>query len=445
MMRFGRAARGAIGGAGGWRIPGTGRVRGTIQGRLAAGFATSAGLLLVAGGLGWYALQATSRDTETAVTRLTAKTAIAERVVTVVLRELVGGLRYLQATTLEEATRYRDLARQADETLRAAGADTLLTDRERQLLEEVAARQATLEVRIASARALEALGRTREAARVVDLAARDMERVELRLQELRAAVRTSALAEMDGLRDTQSRAELALGGVVALAFGVAAFFGLSTARAVTRPLARLQADIGAIGDGDLRDPPTDGAERIPAEYEALTEALRQARARLRALIADVQQEADQVRHAADELGGSAQAAAASTQHVTTAVLDISHGAGEQLEALRLAGEAARQLAEVDAGIAEAAAAAAAAGVGIRETANASATEIERAVAVLIAAREAMLTSREEMAGLRDATASIDRPYDGGGHQMPAGGRSPGRDFSRIDAEFATMGANPADG
>ena len=126
----------------------------TIRARLLAGFGISITLLLVAGVLGWFGLQRTNAYSERTVAELSAKTELVEGVVTAVLREVIGGMRYVQAGTLEEAQRYRSLAATADRALRSASSDASLSTRERLLLERIGQLQATLEVRIAAANAL---------------------------------------------------------------------------------------------------------------------------------------------------------------------------------------------------------------------------------------------------------------------------------------------------
>ncbi len=380
----------------------------TIRARLLAGFGASIGLLLVAGVLGWFGLQRTNVQSERTVSELSSKTELAERVITGILREVVGGLRYLQVRTPEEAERYRSLAAEADRLLRAASGDTVLGDRERMVLEKVSQLQASLEVRIATTQALQVLGRSNEAAIVLDETSQDIGRIEEQLRELRDAVRTGTAVAVADMEVTQRQSELSLGLVILLAFAVAAFFGLTTSRAVSRPLSALQAEMGAIGVGDLRvpDAPLDRSE-IAAEYADLLGAMSQARERLRTLLMEVKTEADQVTLAASELTASASAAAASSQHVTSAVMDISHGAALQLDALNAASDAVRLLAEAGASIGEAAEDTGSAGHDIRATANATREQVQKALDVLAAARQTVLESQQEMTGLRDATGVVD--------------------------------------
>jgi methyl-accepting chemotaxis protein len=380
----------------------------TIRARLLAGFATSIGLLLLAGVLGWVGLQRTNALSERTVAELSAKTEVTEQVITAILREVVGALRYLQTGADAESNRYLALARDADRVLRAASADTLLGDRERLVLERVAELQATFEVRIASAHALQVLDRDVDAARLLEEASLDIGRIEAQLQELRGAARVGAAFALADMEGAQREGEWSLAVVILLAFAVAAFFGSTTARAVSEPLAALQGEMTAMGAGDLHEPDSTLDEQtIAREYAELLGAMRQARARLRDLLREVQVEADQVTLAASELSASSSAAAASSQHVTAAVMDISHGAAVQLDALHVASDAVRQLVDAGASIAEAAAETGEAGTDIRTTANATREQVQKALDALDAARATVLDSQAEMGALRDVTGTVD--------------------------------------
>jgi methyl-accepting chemotaxis protein len=380
----------------------------TIRARLVAGFGTSITLLLAAGLLGWYGLSRSNRDAEQTVRALAERSEFIERTTNTVLRELVAGLRYLSTGRSDDERRYRSLVAQA-ETLRT---DILrrgaLAAAERRHLERIGQLQATLEVRIAVTRAWQVAGNAAGAERVLAQTTRDIELIENELQSLRNGARQSAEANMERMRGVLFKAEASLVVVVALALGVAAFFGLSTARAVADPLVQLRDEMMAIGAGDLREPTIDlRFGGVAQEYAELIDAMQQARERLRLLLSRVQEEADQVTLAAGELSASASSAAASSQHVTTAVMDISHGAGVQLSALKHAGETVKELAEAGATIGEAADETNRVGREIRTTTNSARDQVQVAVDTLFNAREVVAASRQEMTSLRDATGVID--------------------------------------
>ena len=380
----------------------------TIRARLVAGFGISVTLLLVAGLLGWYGLSRSNRDAEATVRDLTERSEFIERTTNTVMRELVAGLRYLSTGRPDDEAVYRKLVAQAEQLRTNALGRGVLDAEERRHLEDLGRLQAALEVRIADSRTWQSAGQSANADRALAQITRDIDAIEKTLQALRQGARRGADDAMERMRDRLFRSEAGLAVVVALAFGVAAFFGLSTARAVTNPLMQLRDEMMAVGAGDLRTPAIDlRTGGVAQEYAELIDAMQQARERLRLLLTRVQAEADQVTLAASELSASASSAAASSQHVTAAVMDISHGADVQLSALKHAGESVKELAEAGATIGEAADETNRVGREIRTTTNSARDQVELAVNTLFDVREAVANSRQEMMTLRDATSVID--------------------------------------
>ncbi|MEN9507551.1 MAG: hypothetical protein RLZZ621_114 [Gemmatimonadota bacterium] len=228
------------------------------------------------------------------------------------------------------------------------------------------------------------------------------------LQEMRVAARIDADSSIQTMREGQANEEALLAAVVTVAVGVALFFGLSTARAVTTPLTWLRNEMTAIGAGDLREPVVDlRHSKVAREYADLIEALEQARERLRVLLSHVQTEADQVALAAGELTTSASSSATSSRHVTTVVLDMARGATLQLSSLTHAGSTVEELATAGATIGEAAGETERVGQQIRDTTQAARDRVQQAVDTLLGAREVVGVSRDEMTALRDMTGVID--------------------------------------
>lgn len=380
----------------------------TIRARLFTGFAASILLVLVAGFLGWYGLMGTNAQAEDTVNALADRSEFTERASSTIMRELVAGLRYLNSGTDGDRQQYLDLVDQADALRRDAIQREALLPAERRRLERIGELQAALEVRIAVTRAWETVGATDKASRSLELATKEMSDIERELQGLRREARSGAMTSIDRMQSGQRQAEASLALVTALACAVAAFFGVSTSRAVTEPLGHLRAEMAAIGAGDLRLPELErGTPSVATEYADLITAMGQARERLRALLSQVQSEADQVTLAASELSTSASAAAASSQHVTTAVMDISHGASVQLDALNAASDAVKTLAEAGATIREAAEETERVGRDIRATTNSTRDQVQTAIDTLLGARETVTESRREMLSLKDTTSVVD--------------------------------------
>lgn len=380
----------------------------TIRARLIAGFGTSVGVLLLAGALGWWGLTSSNAKANDTVMSLSDRADFTERATTTILRELVAGLRYVNTRSDDDQRQYLALVDQADQLRRDAIKQGVIRPAERRRMETIGQLQAALEVRIATTHAWQVVGREADAQRVLKSTTKDVQSIETELQALRAEARSSANESMDELQHVLQRAEASLAVLIAMAFGLAAFFGLSTARAVTQPLSQLRSEMAAIGAGDLRVPDALAhSGRVAQEYADLIGAMQQARERLRILLERVRNEADHVTLAAGELSASASAAATSSQHVTTAVMDISHGASLQLDALNNASDTVKVLAEAGATIGEAAEETERVGRDIRNTTNTTRDQVQVAIDTLLGARTSVLESRSEMTSLRDATAVID--------------------------------------
>jgi methyl-accepting chemotaxis protein len=380
----------------------------TIRSRLVAGFGASISLLVLAGLLGWYGLTRTNAQAEQTVLALADRSDFIERASSTILRELVAGMRYLSSGTDEDRAQYLTLVDQADALRRDAIQQEMLQAEERRRLESIGQLQAALEVRIAVTRAWQTVGMQADARIALEQTTKEMAAIESELAALRRAARGGAMGSVNTMRAGLRQAEWSLAVVMALAFAVAAFFGVSTSRAVTAPLGRLREEMAAIGAGDLRLPQRgDGEPVVAAEYADLMTAMGQARERLRLLLTRVREEADQVTLAASELSASATAAAASTQHVTAAIMEISHGASVQLGALNAASESVHHLAESGATIGEAAEETERVGREIRGTTNATRDQVQVAIDTLLEAVEVVAESRREMTALRDATSVVD--------------------------------------
>jgi methyl-accepting chemotaxis protein len=395
----------------------------TIRDWLRAGFGATILLLLVAGVLGVGALRAANERNRTAIGELHEQYDTVQGVVTAMLHELVVGMRYLNTGLPDDEQRYLAAMDAADALRRRAIGQRALSSGERARLETVGRTHAALEARIALTRAYRAVGREADARRVLAATAADVAGVEQELARLRDVATARATTREGEMSQRLRRTEFLLCAVLLFALGIAAMFARATSRAVTRPLNALGRELTAIGEGDLRDGSeraftADGrvqrdlagwiaAERPAEEYAKLGGALDVARERLRTLVGRVQSEADEVTGASTELASSATGAAASTQHVTAAVMEISSGASEQLDALHDAGAAVRQLAEQGAAIGEAVEESEQAGRDIRTTATATRGEMTRAVETLLGAREIVGASSREMVALKDAAGVID--------------------------------------
>ncbi len=379
----------------------------SVRGHLLLGFTTTTLMLCAAGLVALTALQQGNARSQAAVTMLHDEYDIVQRTVTAILREFVGGLRYLNTRAPADEARYLVLMEDADRLRREAIALPILAVEERTQLERIGQRQSAIEVGLAMARAYGVIGREADAARVLEASAADIGAIDEALDLLqRSAARRADDRNAQMARDLR-RSEWTLGVMIFFALPLAGGIGVLTYRAVTRPLAALNAETEAIGGGDLRTVDRAAGTEATEEFAQLAASLDQSRGRLRVLLETVQREADEVSAAAEELASSAGGAASSTQHVTQAVTEMAQSASEQLDALTAASAAVRKLAEDGAVIADASDASEHSAQEIRRAAALARDQIARALDVLLGARDVVDTSAREIAALREATASID--------------------------------------
>ncbi len=379
----------------------------TIRGRLRIGFGITVALILAAGLLAGMGMQRAGRRSEALVEAMRTEQEGVQQVVYRILQEFATGMRYLNTGSPADGDRYTALADEADHRRRVAAKLHAISSIERQRLEQLGTLQGTVEVGIGVAHAFRAIGQPAEAAAVLARNAEVLDEIDKTLDALRAEGQRRMTERQADSAETLRKNEALLAAVVLAALVVGILSSITTSRAVTRPLAALARDMGAIGRGDLRPSAIQQETLGAAEYEELAQSFDQARERLRGLVIEMQAQSDEVAGAAAELAASAGGASESTQHVASAVTEMAHGAGVQLDVLNGAGVAVSQLASSGRTIDEAVRESQSRGREIRVSATATAQEIGRAVDTLLAAREVFDRSVREIAGLRESLGMVD--------------------------------------
>jgi methyl-accepting chemotaxis protein len=379
----------------------------TIRGRLQAGFGITVLLILAAGALAILGLQQAGRRSQSLVSDLRHETESVQQVAYRMLQEVAAGMRYVNTGAPTDAGRYTTLAAEADQLRRAAVTLEGISSGERQKLEEMGTLQGMVEVGIAVAHAYRAIGRPDDAAAVLARTSGSLDQIDRTIEALRAEGQRRMADRQNAASSTLRKNESLLGFVVLAALFVGVVSAVTTSRAVTRPLRALTSEMSAIGRGDLRNSDVEHEAKGAEEYESLAIAFDQAREKLRGLVSEMQRQADDVSAAAAELAASAGGASESTQHVATAVTEMAHGAGLQLDILNGAGSAVTQLAASGRTIDDAVRESRTRGQEIRVSANSTAQEIGKAVDTLLAAREVFDRSAHEINGLKESLGLVD--------------------------------------
>lgn len=379
----------------------------TIRGRLRAGFGVTLGLLLAAGLMAGYGLVHAGTRNEALVADMRLQQETMQQVAFRILRETAAGMRFQSSGTAGDEARYTALADEADHVRREAIKVDALSAMERQKLKDLGTLQATVEAWLGTAHAYAAVGRTTEATAALGKTSAALDEVDRTLESMRQEG-ARRLSEQQRASSATLRTNIALLAFVILAALVVGILSsITTSRAVTRPLESLTRDMLAMGRGDLRRNDLKRETLGAAEYEMLGGAFDEARDRLRSLLAEMKRQSDDVAAAAAELAAAAGGASDSTQHVASAVTEMAHGAGLQLDVLTGAGTAVAQLAASGRTIDEALKESQARGREIRLSATGTAQEIGKAVDTLLAAREVFDRSATEISGLRESLGVVD--------------------------------------
>ena len=379
----------------------------TIKGRLLAGFGITLALMLAAGLIAGYGLVSAGSRSQALATDMRLQQQTMQQVAFRILRETAGGMRYLNTNSSADEARYVALADEADRLRRDAIKLEALSPIERQKLKDLGTLQATVEAGIGAAHAYNAVGRTSDATAILGKTASALDEVDKTLESLRQEGARRLSERQQDASSTLRKNIALLALVISAALIVGIVSSVTTSRAVTRPLAALTRDLTALGSGDLRRSDLQKETLGAAEYEALATAFDQARERLRGLLGEMKRQADETAAAAAELAAAAGGASDSTQHVATAVTEMAHGAGLQLDVLTGAGTAVSQLAASGRTIDDAVRESQLRGLEIRTSATGTAQEIGRAVDTLLAAREVFDRSAKEITGLRDSLGVVD--------------------------------------
>jgi len=256
----------------------------TIRARLSFGFGLTLALLLLAGLFAGTNMQQRGKQNHDLIVELRIQQEAIQQVAMYMLRESSAGFAYATTGTKADETTYWSLGEQADSLRRLTVRLKQLSTIERQKLEELGDLQSRIEVGVAVAHADGVLGKTGDAAAEMAKNAGLLENMDATLKALRAEG-ASRLDKREELLTAELTSDLRkLGFVIFIALGVGCLSSITTARAVTRPLAALTRNLVALGHGDLQPNNLSAETSGAAEYEVLATAFENTRHRLSELL-----------------------------------------------------------------------------------------------------------------------------------------------------------------
>ncbi|HXF96738.1 MAG TPA: methyl-accepting chemotaxis protein [Gemmatimonadales bacterium] len=275
---------------------------------------------------------------------------------------------------------------------------------DRVALSRVKQLQSAIQVEYALAHALKDLGRAAEA--LAQSAATRQPAA-----ELSTLVRALSARQADRARDANARLaalagrrELLLYVLLGFMVTIGALLALATLRGVQGPLVRLVTAAERFGAGDLR-PVTTG--RMPEEFGILADTMRAMGDRLRAIVAEVVQEADRIAGSASDLSAVSEELAASSAEISTAMVDVAKGAEEQRAALADVQSGLERLSQETGEMADSAQRVARLGEEIRTVADRHRGDIAAAGGALLDVREVVQTTSRQITQLAQQSAAID--------------------------------------
>jgi methyl-accepting chemotaxis protein len=390
------------------RLWGLERYLNSIAQRLRAGFGVLVILIMVAGVVGWSAVEALSVAVRRDLTMVEENAQLAGQLSGDIAREIeiAGRLVGVHDETVTET--YRVLSSQAHGVEHVLAMRSGLLPHEIVLLARIDDELSVLEVRYALAHILYDLQRL-PAANIERLLARPI--VEGVFADIDQLSHLETLRVQDaarGLSDVATRRSLIFLGVIVMAFFLAAITVHTTVGSITRPLAQLASHAGQFRDGNLSARTT---VPMPGEFATLGHALNRAGEALGSVVVVAAGTADQVKHAATDLADVSGRISDSAGQVARSMNELTSGAAGQVAALQAVDGVLSSIGEradsVRLGVAQVARLAG----EIEDSARTKQSEVERALGMLTDVAGTVRRAGTEAAALSATTDEVNRFVD----------------------------------
>jgi methyl-accepting chemotaxis protein len=215
-----------------------------------------------------------------------------------------------------------------------------LRETDRLMIARIAELQAEVEVWYSLAHAQVDLGRRTAAENTVTQVRAPTEELLRLVQDFSALQRNRAGIVAQSLQRSSNDGRMMVWTVLAASVLLGIVVGIATVRAVERPLSRLEAVAKRFAEGDLR-PVTLGG--MPEELASLADAMTRISTKLRTLVASLIGESERIAASANDFSAISEQLAASAGEISTAMIDVSGGAGLQVSGLHESASAIEQL------------------------------------------------------------------------------------------------------
>jgi methyl-accepting chemotaxis protein len=376
----------------------------TIRGRQTTAFAILLLGLLAAGLLGIRSLKGLSKEFDAEMARVRKTTELGTELQRDVIELIFAAEGYLVSGSRDQKRRFADLAGRTQEVATRYRELEGMGTEEAQQVERLAATLTQLEVELARAHALYDIGRRAEARAVADAAhplAEEVASLISALGERQNQLLEASTAALQDRADERSNYVLT---ILALAFAMGSLLALATIRSIDRPLAELVSAALQLGRGDLRTRVSGNG--MPKEFAQVGAAFDSMAGGLRNVAEQVISTASQVSSSAAEFSAISEQVAGSTHEVAAAMSEISEGADSQARALTETASAVVELREGTGSIESEANKNRELSHAIQREASDSQQSVRQAVDLLLALREVVHRSAEEIQGLESTSDQI---------------------------------------
>jgi methyl-accepting chemotaxis protein len=211
---------------------------------------------------------------------------------------------------------------------------------DRLAINNIAERQANIEVLYSLAHALADLSQPASAIDMAASARMPADTLLMELQSLAGARSRSATTRSTELQESARRRQLYMGIGFLLVAGLGVLLTATTVRWVSRDLRRLSTVAERFGAGDLRHMDV-GA--LPREIEPLAESMSVMSEKLRSLVVAVRTESGNISSSAGDFSAMSEELAASSGEISTAMVRVSTGAEQQVQGMQVADQMLDQI------------------------------------------------------------------------------------------------------
>ena len=360
-------------------------------------------LVLLAALIGYGALRSVSRSANAEVASLASEAEIESGLVASILGEIRAAQQYLINPTADLRAEFLSHGDSAYAYQRRFRDLPSLTDDNRLILNRIETRQAEIEVAYSLAHALEDVGRTPDALAQAQAAEAPADSLVASVRGFTRARADAALSRAAALRQNATRRQIVLFALLGLAVVVGLGFSWKTISSVSVPLRRLVDAAERFGAGDLR--PVQLGE-MPTELEALATTIDSTGARLRQVVSEVIQEAEQISTSAGEFSAMSEQLAASGNEISTQMVKVSTSSDGQVGDMKKADGLISHLRKTAVTNTEATNEMVRVGDGIRRVATQHQADVDQARQTLLDVREVVQTSTSQVRELTQLSSSI---------------------------------------